>query len=448
MTSSSTHSTTTILDLNEDCLRSVFDFLNLSDLCDVADVCARFRDTAKAHVAKSKHCVADECPSFRTLRNFASSLTSIWIDGDFRKRRSKHQLRLMSLVNRHWSESITNLRLFKISINHRIASSMRSMLLRLETLSLEDCRWDDVHLQSLALDAPELRHLKFANFSCVPWIAKLHGLDQTFPKLQSISFQFDYCKHSEIKQFFFRNPQLKKIEIGECGDVEPGYPSSLIQSIAEYVPEVESIIFTPLFPRPRIGDYFFGRLRKLKVLRLVGYCGYLTSVLCHIVTTDIPLERLDLGLMFDLVQRQVDGLIYSISELKTLSTLKVLRVTNAGLLSHFDFIKICKSLSELSELHVDIYPALGFAPTIWSEDHLLELIENAEKLKVLNIRWIDSVQIDRIDADLFMKMVKVVERRPEKIHLTIILWSFNVKVDVPSALVRAHNASLKIRVES
>lgn len=465
MASSSTHSTTTILNLNDECLRGVFDFLALDDLLVVADVCAHFRKTTKAHFAhsadKDDYCDILSCTSYymlqrtsKILRHFGSFMTTINIDGEFDNSRrnelvrSKHQTRLMRLVNLHWSETITNLQLNNISINDEIASSMRPILLRLKSLSFEACHWEDSHLQKLALDAPELHHLKFSDISFIPWTPKLHGLDQTFPKLQSISFAFDNVKHSEIKQFLARNPKLKNIGIEQCCDVDEGREcSSIIQLIAKYVPEVESINFFPhITPDSCDCDTFFGHFRKLNALHIVGSDIYLTSVVTNIVATDIHLENLDLGLLCEYEQlnrTDDDGLVDAIAKLKTVSTL---RITNAGRLSQFDFMKICKSLSELSELHLNIIPTIDLGiNTVWSEDDLLELIQNAEKLKVLDFRSFNSMRTYFIDADFYMKMLKIVERRPEKIHLTIVL-AFGFHIDVPSALAKAHNDSLTVKL--
>lgn len=67
------------------------------------------------------------------------------------------------------------------------------------------------------------------------------------------------CKRSEIVQLLGRT----KIQIVQCSDVEQEQPCSFIQSIAEYIPEVGSIQFSPI-------------------------CS--TAHLSNIVATDIPLE--------------------------------------------------------------------------------------------------------------------------------------------------------------
>lgn len=51
---SSEEDATTILTLNDDCFLEIFQYLDLIDLCAVADTCRRFRQNAKACFAYSK----------------------------------------------------------------------------------------------------------------------------------------------------------------------------------------------------------------------------------------------------------------------------------------------------------------------------------------------------------------------------------------------------------
>lgn len=199
MTSSTAHSATSILDLNDDCLRDVLSYLVVRDLCVVADVCARFRMTAIAHFAHSKPNV-DKCvtclemanhhlqlQTSRILRNFASAMTTIRIAGefwDFEIRRNPYcdQTRLMRLVSFHWSENIKTLQLIEIIITDEIACIIRQMLLRLENLSVENCTCQDEHLEKLLLEAPKLKELKLSSCS-----QRTPIVNQKFRNLESIS---------------------------------------------------------------------------------------------------------------------------------------------------------------------------------------------------------------------------------------------------------------------
>lgn len=51
--SSATMNATALLDLNDDCLRDVFEYLSISDLAAVADVCSRLRHVARLHFLAS-----------------------------------------------------------------------------------------------------------------------------------------------------------------------------------------------------------------------------------------------------------------------------------------------------------------------------------------------------------------------------------------------------------
>lgn len=99
----STGSATTVLDLNDDCLRETFAILDLNVLSTVADVCTRFREIA-VETARSKfnHLILywRSIPSdnyYSKLRNFGAHLKSIEVDA--RKFGINYQKRLMKLLS-------------------------------------------------------------------------------------------------------------------------------------------------------------------------------------------------------------------------------------------------------------------------------------------------------------------------------------------------------------
>lgn len=86
LTSKSTGSETTILDLNDDCLREVFNIWGLNELAVVADVCARFREIAKPAAGSKFKKISLNAHSSRTdyarLRNFGASIEMICVYGN------------------------------------------------------------------------------------------------------------------------------------------------------------------------------------------------------------------------------------------------------------------------------------------------------------------------------------------------------------------------------
>lgn len=82
-------SVTTNYYLNDDCLREVFENLDVRSLCAIADVCVRFRQNAKLHFKSSEHCNSVDNSFFyasveeeliqtsKLLRNFGEYIKTI-----------------------------------------------------------------------------------------------------------------------------------------------------------------------------------------------------------------------------------------------------------------------------------------------------------------------------------------------------------------------------------
>lgn len=81
-------STTAILDMDDDCLREVFGFLEPNDLSVVADVCSRFRENATESARpKIGYLMLSEdstLTNYSQLRNFAASVEVLDLNGECR----------------------------------------------------------------------------------------------------------------------------------------------------------------------------------------------------------------------------------------------------------------------------------------------------------------------------------------------------------------------------
>lgn len=123
---STSASSTSILDLNDDCLREVFGELELSDLCTTADVCTRFRLIAQESFKASDHrklklnalCRNDDNQQNRLhqiakfLRHFGAFVESMDANGSHNY--GLHQIndnRIVELISRYCSASLTKLKL-------------------------------------------------------------------------------------------------------------------------------------------------------------------------------------------------------------------------------------------------------------------------------------------------------------------------------------------------
>lgn len=243
-------------------------------------------------------------------------------------------------------------------------------------------------------------------------------------------------KNSDVEECLKKNPQLKRIKLSICSEVD----DCIFQTIAKYVPEIESIRY---YSRSRINMEnvkYFGRLSKLKILDLYlkqanKTTGYVLSVVHEIASANIELELLHLG-RFDLKnesQKFVDG----ISKLKKLKTLRLEDIQN---LTGSHFISMCKPLNELSEVAVE---RIGLKMT---NDDLLNFIRNADKLERFDYNNAADFP-QRIGVDTFEKLVQIINQRVEKTKLNLCLSERAFTADIPADLREAASDLLKLRIE-
>lgn len=91
-------SSTTISDLNDDCLREICKYFSLSNLCVFADVCHRFKQIAQSHFQPLKLVAItkqewEDLPRrnlYRLIRNFGESINSLLASSSKRSRNEQY----------------------------------------------------------------------------------------------------------------------------------------------------------------------------------------------------------------------------------------------------------------------------------------------------------------------------------------------------------------------
>lgn len=217
---------TSIFDLNDDCLREVFQLLYIDELTVVADVCTRFRRIAEncAHSELEHFEMNYWSPNYAytMLRIFGEAIKRVAVDGKApRKNRTKFQKRLIGLVNLHCVGESIEICLKDFDITDEIANLMQPLLSRVRKIHLKDCQWGEVFLKNLPFWSPKLRE-----FECEWRDSKYEdqyfdSLHQRFSMLESISFlRTRNLRNSDIQEFLNQNPQLKRIELIDCNNVD------------------------------------------------------------------------------------------------------------------------------------------------------------------------------------------------------------------------------------
>lgn len=150
---------TTIADLNDDCLREVFQHMDLDGLVTAADVCYRFRRIAQAHFAakgdkkldfekalRARYFVSAECDllwASKTLRNFGEFFNSIRVF----QSRSEVENRILALIARYCKDG----NLIELSLNgsHLTADVQENLQFLLP--QIQKLHWDGPMSKELCL---------------------------------------------------------------------------------------------------------------------------------------------------------------------------------------------------------------------------------------------------------------------------------------------------------
>lgn len=199
-----------ILDLNDDCLREIFEILALSDLCAISDVCTRFRCIAQEHFRHSYgeklelHQINRDSDTdwqnlkrlSQFLRNFGGFITSI--DGNrycpYHYNNGRFGNRIPELVACYCSETLTELRLRGLGFSSHTFAFARSIskLKQLKILQLATI-WIDLEvLMEIIKNLTELTELYLNHIPIKLNTEKLLELIRNTPKLEF--FQYNQRK--------------------------------------------------------------------------------------------------------------------------------------------------------------------------------------------------------------------------------------------------------------
>lgn len=460
-----------ILDLGDECLQKVFRYLNLLDLCTVADVCSRFGQNAKTCFVNSKKTdlifmediksdgdseVQTVDKTSKILRQFGAYFTKF--DGeDWPNNRIGHwsrrsqvecQRRIFELLIQYCSGTLVELKFFGININDKMVPLMKPLLEGLEILQMNWIRTGQAFLDMLPQWSMNLRELTLCYYFGYDGllngqVLRYDRFHMRFNKLVKIVLEAtDGLTNRDIEEMLKRNPQLKKIEFHRCRNVDRG----MFASIANHVPDVEFLRFDAI-PFLRQDVQYFGQFRNLTSLRIYPTSKHLKSehivLLIHqIAEASIPLETLELfSVNFHKNRSDASQFVGGVSKLKSLDKL-TLRMLQYLPTSHHYII--CKNLSQLRE--ISLQPTLAIEPFFISD-----IIRQADKLEWFHLssqllmKGEKRKKIPFIDSIHFKEWAEIVRKRCHGTPLAIWLGAnaYNTKHTIP---VRASEGAFSLLI--
>lgn len=449
---------TMILDLNDDCFFEIFKYLDVMDMCSVADSCSRLKAAAREHFAHSKFnnfnfplSIRDRSESdtanqmlleaSKVLRNFGACIADFreTNGGTFYKwddeTKSVYQRKIIELLVKHCGEKLIKLKFWHFDITDEISNIMIPLLEHLQKFEITYADGSVLLLEMLPILCPKLQDLTFAHIDL-----RFEGWNRRYEKLTKIKFLCCDMDVDTAKEFLKCNMQLKEIEFNYCSGLNP----RLFQYIGDYATEVETLDinlgefdFDEETPDYSPNAQHIQRLRNLKSIRLTDwYCKipYLTEVICHVAAAEVSLKTLDVTSL-KLLRMDINRFVDGISKLKTLETLYL---DVRGDLHVHHITHICQNLSKLTKLSILMDKA-------WTMENILQLVRNAEKLQSLTVKparyYLQKVCVN---DETYTKLANIVEKRNEKTHLKITLHARYYFINISEVLTKAHDKLLSV----
>lgn len=421
-----------LLDLNDDCLREICDYLDLTDLCTVADVCERFKQAAQAKfrslkvkdVKKDVWVDLPDIAKYRLLRNFGPSITSLVAVA-----LKKNNEYLVLMIIRYCGEALKALTLHSFRINAYLGERLLSLIARLEKFGIIECHCQPSFCERLPANSMNLRELefKFEYYSQYSNVFVLGGLPQTFPKLET--FSIVDLENRDLKAFLIKNRQLKTINLESANGNEDHF-----SLIAEHLPNIENLGMV-VAKRWNMDNH--SNIRKMSALKSLLLKSHrsadVNGILKKMATANVPIETLEL------IKCPSNELLKLIPGFQKLKVLRLVDVENLKLP---DVLKMCKTLDDLTELQYR-------TDTTCSIPDLLTLIRSVRKLQKLNFQKKNGKL--SVDADMFMKIVNIVKTRgneADSLPLEIVFMGKMYSIDVTKEMMKAHKHLLTIEIKA
>lgn len=405
--------------LDDDCLRAIFQFLNMIDLCNAAEVCKAFKQHAQeAFSSNYQDKIIQEFKSLSKheveslLSNFGPSIVKL----DAKFNGIKHFCGQNDFLSKIQTKC-RNLKVLKLTEFCAFGLELRPMFSKLERLSLAYCELNNEMLDLLS-DCQKLKTLE------LDFCATESGdfINQKFPMLEEITLE--RMEGTALSGFLTSNPTLKKFTARYCGSKFvanlPNLPN-LTQLEISYVDFEDECDFQRII-------LFLGQLKSLQVLNIQLQSHLITPLVTSLATNKAPITHLMLSFgEFD-DNTVVDGL----SQLKQIEMLDLAHIEN---LTDDHLMDLAIELPELNELRLrHISPSFGFIA-------IKKLVKYAKKLSFLGL---ESSHCIEIDVDDYKAVLKSVQRRPENVKLMIQIIADEYKVNVPEEMMNAHREWLYI----
>lgn len=256
------------------------------------------------------------------------------------------------------------------------------------------------------------------------------SLNFHFPELRSVNFsKVDEIDNKHLEPFLMKNPQLKNIILTRCA-----IDTNILALLAKHVPAVEEIAMNFRRSLVKRSDMqknlkYLIELKQLKALNLDCMGQIVGNTLTKMTETGSALNRIGLFCV------QWDNKI--VNALANLKDLKSLHLCNIVGLNDERLALLSTNLNGLNDL------TLKFIRNI-TMTGVMKLMAECQRLTTANLVF---EKMTPISTDRYMKLLEAIEKRPERIKLTITLWGTTIPLKLSRDLLNKNLDVLEINLE-
>lgn len=427
-----------LLILTDECLKKLFERLDVASLCQMANVCKRFRPiTEQAFSESRKEFVYKDKPFKnsvfrRVLCKFGHLITSIDVDSESGDEKAD----VNAIVKYCDVNKLEKLTLSETTINCDVVKPLFS---RLKLLDLASCDFTG-NRNDLFSNCPNLETFRFqAQFGSenpLNYHFSIAFVVKKFPKLKSLAFDCSYTAFDALHHLLPLNPQLKELEI--IAPAEDIY----IQMVVQYAKNLESLAIHPGFwsttseIQTRKELLNLSKLKKLRKLYLTAsdeiYAKSAAPLLDAFAKNKLPIDWLDL-LEFSIDSKAIQ------STLK-LKAMKFLRLDAIGNVTDADLVPLTKELPLLENIQL-YFGAKAKTPI--TVNGLAKLVKSGKHLTYLALVDIKNLKIDKKAFDSLLKAAQS-RGSEKKLEIDIFGIKNTTSFNVPENVRRSGSQHLSI----
>lgn len=413
--------------LSDECLQEIFERLTVGSLCQMANVCKRFRQIAeKAFAHKHKEFTLKGKWTNSLLRRALSKFGNVITSIDASEAYFEDEMDTDSIA-KYCPSKLEKLTLQRAKIN---CAAFKPLFVRMKELVLDSCDFVGDKM-NLFTGCTSLEYLYFdSNEDSCEFVA------QKYPKLFGLSFDPNYSSFYPFFKLLPLVPQIKQLRILTMPD--DIYISSVVQSTKS----LELLTIEPGMmsstPEIQTKQVFLqlAELKQLKKLQLYAgwetYAKLVAPLMDAFTKRKVALDELNLR-EFKIGSKEIKA-ICNLKTLEELSLHTIGNVTNADLLS----------LSELPLL-TDLVLHFGHRSTAasLSVDTLIKMVQSAKQMSGIALVGVRKLKIDQKEYEILLKAAES-RNVGTKLTIQIVGCKKTTGFNVPENIQRKNIDRLKI----